>query len=115
MIIIDSYFCVCFLTVIIIRITTLIIVKIKTKLIPSDKKTSDHLNPNRCSSKRFGAGAVRSLSAIDALRVVPLLFNINIWVNLFDIFQILFVQLGNCGPSLRALPGGEGGGDLCTF
>ena len=83
MIIIDSYFGVCFLTVIVIRVTTLIFVKIKTKLIPSDKKikTSDHLNPTRCSSKRFGAGAVRGLSAIDALRVVPLVLNINIWVN----------------------------------
>ena len=76
MIIIDSYFGVCFLTVIVIRVTTMIFVKIKTKLIPSD-----HLNPTRCSSKRFGAGAVRSLSAIDALGVVPLLLNINIWVN----------------------------------
>ena len=37
MIIIDSYFGVCFLTVIVIRVTTLIFVKIKTKLIPSDK------------------------------------------------------------------------------
>ena len=78
MIIIDSYFGVCFLTVTMM----IFIVKIKTKVIPSDKKkTSDHLNPTRCSSKCFGAGAVRSLSAIDALRGVPLLLNINIWVN----------------------------------
>ena len=79
MIIIDSYFGVCFLTVIMGKI----IVKIKTKLIPSDKKTkiSAHLNPTCCSSKCFGASAVRSLSAIDALGVVPLLLNINIWVN----------------------------------
>ena len=78
MIIIDSYFGVGFLTVIMRKI----IVKIKTKVIPSDKKkTSDHLNPTRCSSKCFGAGAVRSLSAIDALGVVPLLLNINICVN----------------------------------
>ena len=60
-----------FLTVIMM----IFIVKIKTKLIPSD-----HLNPTCCSSKCFGASAVRSLSAIDALRVVPLLLNINIWV-----------------------------------
>ena len=61
-----------FLTVIMM----IFIVKIKTKLIPSD-----HLNPTRCSSKCFSAGAVRSLSAIDALGVVPLLLNINILVN----------------------------------
>ena len=61
-----------FLTVIMM----IFIVKIKTKLIPSD-----HLNPTRCSNKCFGASAVRSLSAIDALGVVPLLLNINIWVN----------------------------------
>ena len=72
MIIIYSYFGVCFLTVIMSKI----IVKVKTKLIPSD-----HLNPTCCSSKCFGASAVRSLSAIDALGVVPLLLNINIWVN----------------------------------